>query len=137
MTGEGTRYARQLYRKQQEDRHARIVEQLTYDVRKEFDYVLESQTTPVPCAEEGWPSKWVDYDSNPAHREPQEGMMPTAPEAMELCSGCPLMAEDLCYRYALSTDQAHGVWGGRRFENGIVVRDGKDAQDRPNRERYR
>lgn len=132
-----TRYARQQEKLHQQQRHAAIVERLGAATVDDFESLLISLPYPTPCVAKGTPSEWSDWDIEPEHREPQEGRMPTAKRARELCEGCPLMTNDLCYRYALATNKQHGVWGGRRFHNGVVVSDGRDSPDRPNRERDR
>lgn len=130
-----TRYARQQEKLKQQARHARIVRQLGKSIVDQFEEGLIALPEPTPCIAAGVPSEWADWDEYPENREPQESRMPTGHRAREMCEGCPMMTDDLCYRYALATDKFHGVWGGRRFHNGTVVSDGRDSPDTPNRER--
>ena len=134
---EPTRYAKTQEKKHKQERHADRIDSLTRgtNVLEEYDLALEHLKEPTACIKGGLPSKWSDWDDAPEHREPQDGVMPTADEAEALCEGCPLMRDDVCYRYALATNQTHGVWGGRRILNGTVVSGGRDSIDRPNRER--
>jgi hypothetical protein len=132
---EQTRYARQQEKLRQQERHAAIVQKLSAGVVEEFEGTSALLDEPPPCVSGGVPSEWTDWDRFPERREPQDGKMPTAHRARQMCEGCLLMKNDLCYRYALATDKQHGVWGGRRIYNGSVVRDGEESADVPNRER--
>lgn len=130
-----TRYALQQEKIRSQERHAAIVQRLGRETVEDFESAILSQRKPPPCVSAGLPSEWTDWDYYPELREAQDGKTPTAHRAREMCEGCPLMKDDLCYRYALATNKQHGVWGGRRFYNGNVLTDGRDAPDRPNRER--
>lgn len=134
-----TRYAKQQEKQRQMDRHADIVARLGADTVSEFYVKMSEPVEPPPCVVAGLPSEWTDWDAIPENREPYEVPMPTARRAMEMCRGCPMMEDDLCYRYALATNKQHGVWGGRRFTShhgeAVVVSDGRDSVDVPNREK--
>jgi hypothetical protein len=132
---EPTRYARQQEKLRQQERHAVIVQRLSRDVVDEFENTVLTLDEPPPCVLGGVPSEWTDWDKYPDLRETTEGAMPTADRAKEMCAGCPLMKNDLCYRYSLATNKQHGVWGGRRIYNGTTVTNGVDAVDLPNRDR--
>ncbi len=132
---ETTRYAKQQEKIHQQARHSEIVRRLGADTVSEFYMRASEPSEPIPCVISGIPSEWVDWDVEPENREPYEGPMPTAKRAAEMCAGCPLMQDDLCYRFALATDKQHGVWGGRRIHNGHVLSEGRDSVDIPNRER--
>jgi hypothetical protein len=136
---EQTRYAKQQEKLRQIARHAEIVSRLGADTVTEFYVKMSEPIDPPNCTTVGLPSPWTDWDEDPDHREPGEGRMPTAKEAEAMCNGCPMMQDDLCYRYALATNKQHGVWGGRRFVShhgeAIVVADGRDSVDTPNREK--
>lgn len=134
-TPEPTRYARQQEKLRSQERHAAIVQRLGQSVVDEWDAEWAGLEKPPPCVAAGTPSEWTDWDIEPENREALERRMPTKTRGEALCEGCPLMREDLCYRYALATNQQHGVWGGRRFHQGNVVSDGRDSPDTPNRER--
>ena len=128
-----TRYAKQQEKLHQQQRHASIAQRLGRSTVDEFEQKI--LTAKTPCIDAGTPSEWTDWDIEPENREPQDGKMPTAHRARQMCEGCPVMDDDLCYRYALATNKEHGVWGGRRFHNGIIVSDNRDSSDTPNRER--
>lgn len=132
-----TRYAQQQEKLHQQERHAAIVARLGEGTVEEFERALADLEEPTPCIASGTPSEWTDWDIEPHNREAYEGKIPTASRAREMCEGCPLMKNDVCYRYALATNKQHGIWGGRRFHNGFVVSDGRDSPDRPNRERHK
>jgi hypothetical protein len=117
---EETRYQRSVRIQHERDRHARIVGKLIKPIETEWELAVEAED-PL-CARGELPSRWIDWDSEPGHREFYEGNIPTAEEAKSLCEGCPIMRARLCERYADATNQAHGVWGGKRRENGKWVK---------------
>lgn len=57
------------------------------------------------------PEQYIDYD---------EGAPPTKREAYEMCAGCPMLVE--CARFAAAYKPIIGVWGGERYESGVVVK---------------
>jgi hypothetical protein len=119
MTTE-SRYQRSKQLQEAKARHARIVATLSRGIVEEYAEALETEQT--NCGRRGTPSEWIDWDSVPEYREPYEGDMPTAERAREMCNDCPLMGDRLCERYAEATSQGHGIWGGRRRENGKWVK---------------
>jgi hypothetical protein len=114
-----TRYQRQKRADAARQRHARIVGKLSRPIEEEWDEAMEESRP--NCRKSPIPSRWTDWDSNPDHREPYESDMPTAEEARKMCEGCPILSDRLCGRYAEATGQSHGVWNGRRRENGKWV----------------
>lgn len=125
MTGE-TRYQKQKQQDLARARHAHIVGKLANGPVERFDQALETED--VNCRKAGAPSRWTDWDTNPEYREDYESEAPTSREAEAMCDGCPLAPlrdgrgriteKGLCLTYAEATGQAHGVWGGKRRENG-------------------
>lgn len=116
MTGQ-TRYAKSQEKKRKLERHQAILDRLASGFVTNFEEALVEYQP--ECVTSDYPSPWTDWDDVTEHREPYEGEMPTAEEAAAMCAGCPIM--QLCFDYALSTGQSHGVWGGRRFYNGKLL----------------
>jgi hypothetical protein len=119
MTDE-TRYQRSVRIQHERARHARIVGKLIKPVEEEWEQSVETESP--NCARGELPSRWVDWDPEPSHREFYEGDMPSKDEAAALCNGCPIKDGRLCERYADATNQDHGVWGGRRRYDGKWVK---------------
>jgi hypothetical protein len=121
-----TRYQRQKQQDLAKARHANIVGKLASGPVEKFELELEKSNT--KCRDSGLPSRWVDWASDPYEREDYEGESPTEREATEMCAGCPLaplldargriVEKGACLTYAEATGQYHGVWGGKRRENG-------------------
>lgn len=116
-----SRYQRTKRIEHEKARHARIVSTLTQPIEEEWDQAREKFRP--KCKGDEIPTRWTDWDSDPDRREFYEGDRPSAEEANALCAGCPILADRLCERYAEQTGQAHGVWGGRRREDGKWVKD--------------
>lgn len=57
------------------------------------------------------PEQYIDYD---------EEAPPTKQEAYEMCAGCPMLVE--CARFAAAYKPIIGVWGGERYEGGVVIK---------------
>jgi hypothetical protein len=57
------------------------------------------------------PEQYIDYD---------EDAPPTKQEAYEMCAGCPMLVE--CARFAAAYKPVIGVWGGERYEAGVVIK---------------
>jgi hypothetical protein len=57
------------------------------------------------------PEQYIDYD---------EDNPPTKQEAYEMCAGCPMLVE--CARFAAAYKPVIGVWGGERYEAGVVIK---------------
>lgn len=57
------------------------------------------------------PGPYIDYD---------EELPPSKQEAYEMCKGCDMLVE--CARFAAAYKPVIGVWGGERYENGVVVK---------------
>lgn len=120
------RYQRQKQQDLARARHANIVDKLAAGPVEKFELALENFTP--ECKTEGLPSRWVDWDSTPEYREDYEGEAPTERQALAMCDGCPLAPtrdsrgritdKGTCLAYAEATGQSHGVWGGKRRENG-------------------
>lgn len=125
------------------ERHASIVNALSSGFVTDFETAKEEYQP--KCAKHGLPSPWMDYDRYPQNREDYETRMPTAAEADALCRDendelCPLA--EMCLDYALSTNQTHGVWGGKRLGSShrglgtsTILPDGVDSPDVSNSER--
>lgn len=121
MTEDETRYAKGERVKRSKARHQANVQKLSGPTEEAWEQAMEKFQP--PCAVAGVPSKWIDYDSDPMHREPYETDAPTKQEAQELCAECPIRAVEfggngLCLAYRRATGQSHGVWGGLRHEDG-------------------
>lgn len=120
MTAENlTRYARDQIRKASQARHESIIATLAEDTIEEFNEAV-SEHKPK-CVTGEFPSPWVDWDKYPTQAEDYEKPMPTQEQAEALCKGCPIARDNLCIRYALASDQSHGVWNGQRIYNGRIV----------------
>lgn len=127
-----TRYQRQKQQDLAKARHANIVGKLASGPVERFELELEKHNTNCmtedPPSIFSLPSRWVDWASDPEERELYEDEPPTAREATEMCDGCPLaplfdargriVEKGACLTYAEATGQYHGVWGGKRRENG-------------------
>lgn len=57
------------------------------------------------------PGPYIDYD---------EDAPPSKQEAYQMCKGCPMLVE--CARFAAAYKPIIGVWGGERYESGVVVK---------------
>lgn len=119
---EESRHHRQKRIEQSKSRHARITSKLTAPAEEAYEVELAEYH--APCHKEGLPSKWVDWDPDPELRESYESdRLPTAAEARDLCNGCPLVDTQTCERYARTTNQSHGIWGGKRIYQGKWLKD--------------
>lgn len=123
---EESRYQKQKQLDLAKARHANIVDKLATGPVEKFEQALETET--LKCRKAGLPSPWMDWATDPEDREGYEGEAPTSRDADAMCEGCPLAPlkdergritdKGTCLRYAEATGQSHGVWGGRRRENG-------------------
>jgi WhiB family redox-sensing transcriptional regulator len=59
--------------------------------------------------EQDWRARAACRGTDPDLFFPTTGDLPW--EAMAICSACPVI--NACLRYALTTNQEHGIWGGR------------------------
>jgi len=124
---EETRYSRDKRKRESKERHGKITAALRAEIVAEYE---EARVENRPnCRTDQFPNPWTDWDKIPEWSEEYETQAPTKEQAQAACAGCPLMQDDLCYRYALATNQAHGIWGGRRFWNGIEVKQDKEIHD--------
>lgn len=114
-----TRYAKDKAKRESQARHGDIVATLGKDVVAEFnDKVIEHKPK---CVTKEFPSPWTDWDRYREQSEEGEVPMPSQETAEEMCAGCPIAEQMLCLRYALATNQTHGVWNGKRIYNGRIV----------------
>lgn len=112
-----SRHHRQKRIEAQKNRHASIVGKLSAPAEEAFEQELAEFH--APCHKRGLPSPWIDWDPDDESRESYESdRLPTAQEAQDLCSGCPLVDTGTCERYAKATGQSHGVWGSKRVYKG-------------------
>jgi len=105
---------------QDKARHAGIVEKLSKDINKTFDQALEEEDP--HCRQDQdkdgkWPvNPWSDWSSN----DDDQPDMPSRQQARLMCSPCKLQVA--CLEWAMATGLHHGVAGGERFENGVMVK---------------
>ncbi len=122
-----TRYERSKRIEAERERHANIVHRMASGPVERFNEALEEYIP--PCRKDkSRPSAWRDWASDPEMREDYETEPPTQREAQALCDGCKVA--ELCEEWAKATGAHHGVYNGRRRENGKWL-DSVHAQPKP------